>query len=77
MIVGQIEEVRLDEPAHELYAADSYLGGRVMVFDMDTFQFNGAGAPMDTHCRRSPPMTQTELILPAGPCPREFRGHLR
>src|SRR6202162_3389104 len=35
MIVGQIEEVRLDEKARELYAADSYLGGRVMVFDMD------------------------------------------
>src|SRR6202162_1390824 len=37
MIVGGIEEIRLDEPAHELYAADNYLGGRVMVFDMDTF----------------------------------------
>ena len=45
MIIGQIEEVRLDEPAHELYAADSYLGGRVMVFDLDTFKFKrGWGA---------------------------------
>src|SRR6202795_4087973 len=45
MIVGGIEEVRLDEPAHELYAADNYLGGRVMVFDMDSFQFKrGWGA---------------------------------
>src|SRR3984893_4412478 len=39
MIVGGIEEIRLDEPAHELYAADNYLGGRVMVFDMETFKF--------------------------------------
>ena len=38
MIVGGIEEIRLDEPAHELYAADNYLGGRVMVFDLDTLQ---------------------------------------
>ena len=38
MIVGGLEEIRLDEPAHELYAADNYLGGRVMVFDLDTFE---------------------------------------
>src|ERR1700674_1661434 len=45
MIVGGIEEVRLDETARELYAADNYLGGRVMVFDLDTFQFKrGWGA---------------------------------
>ena len=29
-----------------------------------------AGAPTDTHCRKSPPMTRTAPILPAGPCPR-------
>src|SRR5262245_31624691 len=39
MIVGQIEEIRLDETAGEIYAADSYLGGRVMVFDLKTFAF--------------------------------------
>ena len=45
MIVGQIEEIRLDEPAREMYVADSYLGGRVMVFDLDTFAFKrGWGA---------------------------------
>ena len=45
MIVGGLEEIRLDEPAHELYCADNYLGGRVMVFDLDTFQFKrGWGA---------------------------------
>src|SRR5262249_32654544 len=45
MIVGGLEEIRLDEPAHELYAADNYLGGRVMVFDLDTLQFKrGWGA---------------------------------
>src|SRR5439155_15045974 len=45
MIVGQIEEIRIDEPSRELYAADSYLGGRVMVFDLDTLAFKrGWGA---------------------------------
>src|SRR3990172_7859009 len=39
MIVGQLEEIRLDEAARELYAADSYLGGRVMVFHLHTFPF--------------------------------------
>src|SRR6516225_7925409 len=45
MIVGGIEEIRLDEPARELYCADNYLGGRVMVFDLDTLKFKrGWGA---------------------------------
>src|SRR5437016_142602 len=39
MIVGGIEEIRIDEPARELYAADNYLGGRVMVFDLETLAF--------------------------------------
>src|SRR5712671_7885591 len=76
MIVGQIEEVRLDEPAHELYAADSYLGGRVMVFDMDTFQFKrGWGAYGHT----LPEITTDDkdrAYTPGGPMPKEFRGHL-
>ena len=60
MIVGGIEEIRLDEPAHELYAADNYLGGRVMVFDLDTLQVQaGLGrlwthAVGDHHERRGP-----------------------
>ena len=44
-IVGQIEEIRLDEKAREMYVADSYLGGRVMIYDLDTFAFKrGWGA---------------------------------
>ena len=45
MIVGGLEEIRLDEPAREMYVADNYLGGRVLVFDLDTFAFKrGWGA---------------------------------
>jgi len=45
LIVGGLEELRLDEERRELYAADSYLGGRILVYDMDTLQFKrGWGA---------------------------------
>jgi hypothetical protein len=76
MIVGNIEEIRLDEPAHELYASDSYLGGRVMVFDFDTLQFKrgwGAyGKPLSEMSTDDADRNYT----PGGPEPKEFRGHL-
>src|SRR3984893_4918513 len=76
MIVGGIEEVRLDEPAHELYTADNYLGGRVMVFDLDTFAFKrGWGA----HGHKLSEITTDDKdrdYVPNGPMPKEFRNHL-
>ena len=76
MIVGGIEEIRLDEPARELYAADNYLGGRVMVFDLDTLQFKrGWGA----YGHKLSEITTDEAdraYTPGGPEPKEFRGHL-
>jgi hypothetical protein len=45
LIVGAIEGADFDEPAREVYLTDSYLGGRILVFDMDTLQFKrGWGA---------------------------------
>jgi len=76
MIVGGIEEVRLDEPARELYTADNYLGGRVMVFDLDTFAFKrGWGA----HGHKLSEITTDDKdreYVPNGPEPKEFRNHL-
>ena len=76
MIVGGIEEIRLDEPARELYAADNYLGGRVMVFDLDSLQFKrgwGAyGHALSEMCNNDADRAYT----PGGPMPKEFRGHL-
>jgi hypothetical protein len=76
MIVGQIEEIRIDEPANELYAADSYLGGRVMVFDLTTLAFKrGWGA-------YGKPLAQISIddkdhdYTPNGPMPKDFAGHL-
>ena len=76
MIVGQIEEIRIDEPHRELYAADSYLGGRVMVFDLDTLAFKrGWGA----YGHKLSEITTTDAdraYTPGGAMPKEFRGHL-
>jgi hypothetical protein len=57
MIVGGIEEIRIDEPANEIYMADNYLGGRVMVFSLDAFAFKRGWGATGTNSRKSPPMT--------------------
>jgi len=76
MIVGGIEEVRLDEPAHELYAADNYLGGRVMVFDMDTFKFKRGWGAYGHKLSEITVDDKDREYTPNGPMPKEFRGHL-
>ena len=76
MIVGQIEEVRLDEPARELYCADSYLGGRVMVFDMDTFAFKRGWGAYGHQLSEITIDDKDREYTPGGPEPKEFRNHL-
>ena len=76
MIVGGIEEVRLDEPARELYAADSYLGGRVMIFDLDTFQFKRGWGAYGKPLSEMTTSDADRAYKPGGPMPKEFRGHL-
>jgi hypothetical protein len=45
LIAGGIKGGAFDEPAREVYVADDYLGGRILVFDMDTLKFKrGWGA---------------------------------
>jgi len=76
VIIGQVEEIRLDEPANEMYVADSSFGGRVMVFDLKTFAFKrgwGAyGKPLD-QISTNP---ADRAYKPGGPMPKEFVGHL-
>lgn len=76
MIVGGIEEIRLDEPAHELYAADNYLGGRVMVFDLDTFKFKRGWGAYGHKLSEITTNDADRAYTPGGPEPKEFRGHL-
>jgi hypothetical protein len=76
MIVGGLEEIRLDEPAHELYAADNYLGGRVMVFDLDTLKFKRGWGAYGHALSEISSNDADRAYTPGGPMPKEFRGHL-
>ena len=76
MIVQNIEEIRLDEPAHELYAADAYLGGRVMVFDLDTLAFRRGWGAYGKPLSEISTNDADRAYTPGGPMPKEFKGHL-
>src|ERR1700730_12536725 len=76
MIVGGLEEIRLDEPARELYAADNYLGGRVMVFDLDTLKFKRGWGAYGHALSEIGTNDADRAYTPGGPMPKEFRGHL-
>ena len=76
MIVGGLDEIRLDEPARELYAADNYLGGRVMVFDLDSFQFKRGWGAYGHKLSEITTNDADRAYTPGGPVPKEFRGHL-
>lgn len=76
VIVGGIEEIRLDETAHELYAADNYLGGRVMVFDLDTLEFKRGWGAYGHALSEITINDADRAYTPGGPMPKEFRGHL-
>jgi len=76
MIVQNIEEIRLDEPAHELYASDAYLGGRVMVFDLDTLKFKRGWGAYGRPLSEISTNDADRAYTPGGPLPKEFKGHL-
>lgn len=76
MIVGGIEEVRLDESAHEMYVGENYLGGRVMVFDMDTFAFKRGWGARGTPLSQISTDDKDRAYKPGGPMPKNFVGHL-
>jgi sugar lactone lactonase YvrE len=76
MIVGGIEEVRVDEANHELYAADNYLGGRVMVFDLETFAFKRGWGAYGHKLSEISTDDADRAYTPGGPMPKEFKGHL-
>src|SRR5438034_9611579 len=76
MIVGGIEEIRLDEAANEMYVADNYLGGRVMVFDMNTFAFKRGWDAYGHKLSEISTNDADRAYTPGGPMPKEFKGHL-
>jgi len=76
MIVGGLEEIRIVEEDDEMYVADNYLGGRVLVFDLDTFEFKrGWGAYGKPLAEISTDDADHEYTA-NGPMPQDFAGHL-
>jgi hypothetical protein len=76
MIVGGIEEIRLDEPAGEIYVADNYLGGRVLVFDMNTLAFKRGWGAYGHKLNEISINEADHEYKPKGPMAKEFVGHL-
>lgn len=76
MIVGGLEEIRIVDKNNEMYVADNYLGGRVLVFDLETFEFKrGWGAYGKPLAEISTDDADHEYT-PNGPMPQDFAGHL-
>ena len=76
MIVGTLEEIRIVEADRELYAADNYLGGRVLVFDLDTLKFKRGWGAYGRPLEDISVDDKDHAYTPNGPMPRDFAGHL-
>ena len=75
MIVGRIEGGEFDEDARELFVTDSYLRGRVMVFDMDTMTFKRGWAAYGKPLRDIQ-YDEKAKYDPKGPPAKDFLGHI-
>ena len=76
MIVGGIEEIRIDEDANEIYVADNYLSGRIMVFALDTLAFKRGWGAYGHKLADISTNDADHAYKPNGPMPKEFSGHL-
>ena len=76
MIVGGLEEIRIIEADNEMYVADNYLGGRVLVFDLDTFAFKRGWGAYGKPLADISTDDADHAYTPNGPMPSEFVGHL-
>jgi len=75
MMVGTTEEVRVDETHNEIYVAENYLGGRVLVFDLTTLAFKrgwGAYGKRLADISADPADHQWVGATP----PKDFQSHL-
>ncbi len=76
MIVGNLEEIRIVEEDNEIYVADNYLGGRVLVFDMDTLEFKRGWGAYGKPLADISTDDADHDYTPNGPMPPDFAGHL-
>jgi DNA-binding beta-propeller fold protein YncE len=75
LIVGELEEVRADEQAREVYIVDNYLNGRVLVYDMDTLALKRGWGAYGKPLSEISTNTKTEYD-PKGPLGKDFLGHV-
>ncbi|HSG63458.1 MAG TPA: hypothetical protein VLD39_00590 [Gammaproteobacteria bacterium] len=76
MIVGGLEEIRIVEEDNEMYVADNYLGGRVLVFDLDSFAFKRGWGAYGKPLAEISTDDADHAYTPNGPMAKEFVGHL-
>ena len=76
MIVGGLEEIRIIEEDNEMYVADNYLGGRILIFDLDTFEFKRGWGAYGRPLSEISTDDADHEYTPNGPMPRDFAGHL-
>jgi len=76
MIVGGIEEIRIIEEDNEMYVADNYLGGRVLVFDLDSFEFKRGWGAYGKPLSEISTDDADHRYIPNGPMAGDFVGHL-
>ena len=76
MIVGGLEEIRILEADNEIYVADNYLGGRVLVFDLETLEFRRGWGAYGKPLADISVDDADHAYSPNGPMPRDFSGHL-
>ena len=76
MIVGRIEGGYFDEAAREIYVTDSYLRGRVLVFNMDTMAFKRGWGAYGKPLKDIPVGGPAPKYDPKAPPAKDFIGHL-
>lgn len=76
MIVGGLEEIRIVEEDDEMYVADNYLGGRVLVFDLDTLAFKRGWGAYGKPLADISTDDADHAYTPNGAMPKDFAGHL-
>jgi DNA-binding beta-propeller fold protein YncE len=76
LIVGTLEEIRIVEADNEMYVADNYLGGRVLIFDLDTLAFKRGWGAYGKPLAEISVDDADHAYTPNGPMPPDFVGHL-
>lgn len=76
MIVGGLEEIRIMEDLGEIFVADNYLGGRVLVFDFETLEFKRGWGAYGKPLSEISINDEDHAYTPNGPMAPDFVGHL-